>query len=51
MTGNTKKSSATAILFAWLLVGVPLGWGIYNTILGSMKLSTTPPAAMSSPSK
>jgi hypothetical protein len=51
MTGSTKKSSAAAILFAWLLVGVPLSWGVYNTILGSMKLFTPPPAASSSPSK
>jgi hypothetical protein len=38
MTENVKKSSAAAILFAWLLVGVPLGWGVYNTLLNSMKL-------------
>jgi hypothetical protein len=33
-----KKSSATMILLAWLLVGVPLGWGPYNTLLSSMAL-------------
>jgi hypothetical protein len=38
MTENIKKSSATMILFAWLLVGVPLGWGVYYTLLNSMKL-------------
>jgi hypothetical protein len=38
MSENTKKSSTTAILFAWLLVGTPLGWGVYNTLLNSMKL-------------
>jgi hypothetical protein len=45
MAEPTKKSSAAAILLAWLLVGVPLGWGVYNTILGSMKLFTPPPGA------
>ena len=35
---NTKRSSAAMILLAWLLVGVPLGWGVYNTLLSSMKL-------------
>jgi hypothetical protein len=35
MPENTKKSSPAMILFAWLLVGVPLGWGIYNTALNS----------------
>ena len=38
MSESIKKSSAVAILFAWLLVGVPLAWGVYNTILNSMKL-------------
>jgi hypothetical protein len=38
MVENTKKSSAAMILLSWLLVGVPLGWGVYNTLLSSMKL-------------
>lgn len=38
MSHNTRKSPAAAILFAWLLVGLPLGWGVYNTVLSSMKL-------------
>jgi hypothetical protein len=38
MTEDTQKSSAAMILLAWLLVGVPLGWGVYNTLLSSMAL-------------
>lgn len=38
MSENTKKSSGVVILLAWLLVSVPLGWGVYNTLLNSMKL-------------
>jgi hypothetical protein len=38
MTDNVKKSSAGVILAAWLIVGIPLGWGVYNTLLNSMKL-------------
>jgi hypothetical protein len=38
MAESTKKSSAGMILFAWLLVGAPLGWGVYNTLINSMKL-------------
>jgi hypothetical protein len=38
MPENVKKSSAIMILAAWLLVGIPLGWGVYNTLLSSMKL-------------
>lgn len=43
MTEDTKNSSSAMILFAWLLVGVPLGWGVYNTLLNSMKLFQAPP--------
>jgi len=49
MPENTKKSPAALILFAWLLVGVPLGWGVYNTLLNSMKLFQAVPPMASSP--
>ncbi len=49
MPENTKKSSAALILFAWLLVGVPLGWGVYNTLLSSMKLFQAAPASAVAP--
>jgi len=42
--GNTKKSSPVMILAAWVLVGVPLAWGVYNTLLNSMKLFQAPAA-------
>jgi hypothetical protein len=45
MSENSSKSSPALILFAWLLVGLPLGWGVYNTLLSSMKLFQTPAAA------
>jgi hypothetical protein len=45
MEENTKTSSAAAIFLAWVLVGVPLTWGVYNTLLNSMKLFQAPPAA------
>jgi hypothetical protein len=53
MAENTKKSSAGMILLAWVLVGVPLTWGVYNTLLNSMKLFQAPPAppASSAPAK
>jgi hypothetical protein len=38
MPNETKKSSVVSILVAWVVVGVPLGWGVYNTLLGAMKL-------------
>lgn len=54
MADNTKKTSAGMILLAWLLVGIPLGWGVYNTVLNSAKLftaQTTPVATPASPVK
>lgn len=45
MPDNTRKSSSAVILFAWLLVGVPLAWGVYNTVLNSQKLFQATPVA------
>jgi hypothetical protein len=49
MTEEVKKSSAGLILVAWLVVGIPLGWGVYNTLLNSMKLFQPAPAKTSVP--
>jgi len=45
MSEGAKKSLAAAIVFAWLLVSVPLGWGVYNT----MKLFQAAPAKAAAP--
>ena len=37
-----KKSSAALVLLAWIVVGLPLGWGVYNTVRNSMKLLQRP---------
>jgi hypothetical protein len=49
MTEELRKSSAGLILVAWLVVGVPLGWGVYNTLLNSMKLFQVAPAGAAAP--
>ena len=41
MSENTKPSSTATILLAWLVVGIPLAWGVYNTLLSAMKLFQT----------
>ena len=41
---EVKKTSAALILFAWLLVGVPAAWGVYNTGLNAVKLFKPAPA-------
>ena len=55
MSEDTKKSSPVMILAAWVLVGVPLTWGVYNTLLNSMKLfqapATTAAPASGAPTK
>ena len=33
-----KKTSLLALLLAWTLVGLPLGWGLYQSIVKSMPL-------------
>ncbi len=43
MTTETKHSSqsktpAGLIAAAWIIVSIPLAWGIYNTALGAAKL-------------
>jgi hypothetical protein len=38
MAAPVKKSSTVVIVLAWLMVGIPLGWGVYNTLLNSMNL-------------
>jgi hypothetical protein len=35
---NSRKSPAVRLLVAWTIVGVPLAWGVYNTLLNSLKL-------------
>ena len=42
---SDKKSSAGLVFVAWLVVCVPLGWGVYNTAVNAMKLFSPPPAA------
>ena len=47
MPERETKSPAAVILLAWLVVGIPLGWGVYNTFLNSLKLFQSTPAAQS----
>ncbi len=32
-TNEPNRSSGLRLLFYWMVVGVPLAWGIYNTVL------------------
>jgi len=46
---KVKKSSPVMIALAWLLVGVPLSWGVYNTVLNSQKLFAAQKVAAPAP--
>ena len=34
------------IAIAWIIVGVPLGWGVYKSALNAVKLCQPQPAVM-----
>jgi hypothetical protein len=38
MSEEIKKTSTAAVTFAWLLVCIPLGWGVYQSALNVAKL-------------
>lgn len=48
------KTSPGLVAAAWIVVFLPLAWGVYNTALGAAKLFThlhagNPPAHMKAP--
>jgi hypothetical protein len=37
--GDSRTNSSIVVMFlAWLVVGVPFAWGVYNTLLSSIQL-------------
>lgn len=48
---ETRTTSPLLIVAAWLIVGIPASWGVYNTALNAKKLFVAPPPpAVSTPS-
>jgi hypothetical protein len=43
MAEDTKQSSPVLILGAWLIVSIPLAFGVYFTLLNSMHLFSAVP--------
>ena len=35
---NHKKTSPVTIIIAWIVVGIPLLWGVYQTLIKSVAL-------------
>ena len=42
---DVRKSSPALITIAWIVVGIPLGWGVYKSALNAAKLFQSQPAA------
>ena len=40
---SAKKDYTVQLILAWLLVGIPLLWGVWNTLLNAMKLFQAAP--------
>ena len=38
--GEPAKSSLLSLTLAWLVVGLPAAWGVYNTVLRATNLFT-----------
>jgi hypothetical protein len=45
-----RKSTPAGIALAWIVVMVPLGWGVYESVVKSLPLFQSSPAAPSAPS-
>jgi len=47
---RTLKTPSTPVVAAcWLLVLIPLGWGVYQSVVKSLPLFRTPEAAKAKP--
>lgn len=46
MDRASKPTSPLAIALAWLVVALPLGWGVYQSVVKSLPLFRTETAAV-----
>jgi hypothetical protein len=51
MTETSPKSSSLLVAAAWLIVALPLGWGLYQSVIKSKPLfnAASAPAAPAAP--
>jgi hypothetical protein len=38
MTGEASTGNGVKLVLAWAFVGIPLVWGVWNTILNALQL-------------
>ena len=41
---SAKKDYTVQLILAWLLVGIPLIWGVWNTLMNAMQLFESTPS-------
>jgi hypothetical protein len=44
-----KKTSALLIALAWIIVAIPLGWGVFQSVVKSLPLFQPSPAGAAPP--
>ncbi len=44
---ENSATSPVVIAFAWIVVAIPLGWGVYQSLVKSLPLFRGNPAAIS----
>jgi len=47
--GSSHKTSIVVVLCAWVVVAIPLGWGLYTSVKKSLPLFTAGDAAPAAP--
>ena len=50
MTQTSQKSPPWLVALAWLIVAIPLGWGLYQSLMKSKPLFAAP-VAQNAPAK
>ena len=45
MTSPPARTPLALVICAWVVVAVPLGWGLYQSVVKSRPLFTSEPAA------
>jgi hypothetical protein len=49
MNETPAKTSPLLVAAAWIIVALPLSWGLYTSIIKSKPLFNAPPAAQAAP--
>jgi hypothetical protein len=51
MSAPQKKASPLALALAWVVVTIPLGWGVFQSVVKSLPVFHMAPASEAPPGK